>query len=168
MMDTLKSRIRTAVGEDRKYVDGYTEEATGKHVDGYREKIVRLHDRLNALNGEKEVHPIEITYSRDLMEGMKPSLAALKRKERYRAAVQRRQMAAQRGLDAQHRDRELLQQICGLSRHDLYQTDVIDQAIENCTEVVGPTGTVITSDYSREVNAINLQCKLPTGLSCRT
>ena len=102
------------------------------------------------MNSDQEVHPIEIAYLRDLIEGMKPSKAASRRKDRYRAATQRRLKAEERSVQAQHRDRQLLQQLSGLSRRDLYETDAIDKAIESSTEVVDATGVVLTENTNRE------------------
>ena len=152
MIDALKSRIRNAgkLGNDSKYVNDYNDETTGRRTDGYLTKISHLENRLKELNGTKEVHPIEIAFYRDLMAGLKPAAAADKRKKRYRAAIKRRQTTAERGIDDQHRDRKLFEKISGLSRNDLFQTDVIDRALEGCTEVVDSFGTVIVSDESRD------------------
>ena len=138
MIDTLKSRVRAAVGED------------STHTDRYRLEIEALQERLKVMNSDQEVHPIEIAYLRDLIEGMKPNKAASKRKDRYRAATQRRLKAEERSVDAQHRDRQLLQKLSGLSRRDLYENDAIDKAIESSTEVVDATGVVLTENTDRE------------------
>ena len=114
----------------------------------YALKFTALKELRERIAQDEEIHPIEISYMNNLVAGMKPKVAMGKRKHQYRAAAQRRIKADQRSEEAQHRDRELMGALDGLSKNELYDSDVVDEMLE--TLVVTPTGEAIETQAERE------------------
>ena len=120
------------------------------NINLYKQKIEQLEAKMDDLNHDQDVNPIEVAYLRDLVEGVKPNKAADKRKQRYRAAQQRLMKAGERATEAQHRDRALLKNLSSLSREELYTTDAIDVEMESRTQVVNESGGVIINVADRD------------------